>query len=316
MAGFKPKNSGKTNGDGNFEQRNFPTPKNGARKARVSLIVDLGVQAREDFEDPVTKELKPQKPCQQVVVFADLVQDVVDYGGPIGKAQYRLLLNKAFAGVVQGVNFTAVPPKDAKGNMIAGKEWGFHPANLLTKLAKAVGKPEVITSMDISELLDMPFVADVEVIEKDSEKKDKDGNPIIYRNVNFKGASKVGMHCTGEFDDDGNEVEVEDAVAPLKQPALCITFDNATADVIKFIRPNLIKMIKLAEDYAGSQMQAAIEEFEKTQSNKPANNDTDTDDTPADTPKEKPVAKKPVAKKVAVKAPVDTSDMDDDIPFN
>lgn len=322
MAGFKPKNSGKGNSGGDtFERGPQPVPKNqGARKARVSLIVDLGIQKREDFEDPVSKETRPQKPCQQVVVFADLVQDIVDYGGTIGKAQYRLMLNKSFAGLVQGVNFAAVPPKDAKGNLIAGKPWGLHPANLLTKLAKATGKTEIIPDegphgMDISLLLDQPFIADIEVTEKDAGKADKDGNPIIYRNVNFKGASKIGMRGTGEFDEEGSEIEVEDTVAPLKQPARCITFDDATVEDIKFIRANLIKIIKLAENYAGSQMQKAIEEFEAGKGSN-SSSDAGSDDAGDDAPAEKPTpVKKTTAKKTA-KAPVDnSSDMDDDIPF-
>lgn len=327
---FKPKNKGNGgNGGGSFEPRNFPTPKAGARKARISLIVDLGTQKRKDFEDPATKELKPQKPCQQVAVFADLVNDVVDYGGSIGKAQYRLLLNKSFGGVLEGINFTTVPPKDKDGKLIEGKPWSLHPANLLTKLAKAVGKTEIIyddnseSSLDISLLLDQPFIADVEVTEKDSGKEDKDGNPIIYKNVNFKGASKVGMRSTGDVDDDGNEIEVPDTVAALKAEPKCITFDNATKEDIKFIRANLIKIIKLAEDYAGSQMQKAIEEFEAEQKASGASNDDNGDDsgednsgdTPAEDKKaDKPKAtgKKPAAKKEKASVEVDP---DEDVPF-
>ena len=66
--------------------------------ARISLIVDIGTQERPDFEEKDKQgnviEVKPQKPAQQVVVFADLVDQVVDYGGDIGEKQYRLMLNK------------------------------------------------------------------------------------------------------------------------------------------------------------------------------------------------------------------------------
>src|SRR5438477_4746932 len=125
---FKPKSNG--NGGGNFEQRNFPTPKSGARRARLSLIVDLGTQERDDVwekDGKLVKEgtegavAKPQKPAHQIAVFADLVNDVVDYGGDIGEAQYRLMLNKGFKGEIQGVNFNKVPPMDAKGNLMEGK---------------------------------------------------------------------------------------------------------------------------------------------------------------------------------------------------
>lgn len=316
---FTPANANRPdNGGGDYTPRNFPTPNKGPRRARVSLIVDLGTQEREDIHElngkavPAGTEgatVKPQKPCQQVAVFADLVNDVVDYGGDIGKAQYRLLLNNSFAGKLKGINFTASPPKDANGKTIEGKKWGFHPQNLLTKLANAVGKPEVIESMDISQLLGQQFIADVDVSEKPAGKNDAEGNPIIYKNVNFKAANKPApvMKDTGEVDEDGNAIEVEEVptYAPLKAKPLCITFANAKAEDIQFIRSNIIKQIKLASNYAGSEMQKAIEAYEASKA---------TGDAPAEgavAPAKKPAAK-PAAKP---KAPVDNSDMDDDIPF-
>jgi hypothetical protein len=317
---FKPKNAGKPRNEGDFERGPRPVPKSGPRKARVSLIVDLGVQKRDDFEDEKTGETKPQKPCAQVAVFADLVQDVVDYGGTIGKAQYRLCLNKSFKGDIEGINFTATPPKDAKGQIIKGKPWGFHPQNMLTKLAKAVGKPEIAldegpSGMDISLLLNEPFIADVDVKEVVSDtKKDDDGNPIVYRNVNFKGPSKVPMVETDELDEDGNAIEKPAPVAELKTPALCITFDNAKAEDIKFIRRNLINKIKLAENYAGSQMQKAIEEFEAGNAGSGAAADDDGGEPESqEHPKEKVTNKSPRAKP-AEKKPVPKDDTED-TPF-
>jgi hypothetical protein len=311
---FKPKNAGKSSSsNGNFEDtRNFPVPKGGPRKARVSLIIDLGEQNREDFEDPKTKELKPQKPAHQVAIFADLVSDVVDYGSNVGKQQYRLMLNKSFQGVVQGINFQAVPPRDANGDMIEGKKWGLHPANLLTKLAKAVDLERVTIDdgpdgMDISLLLNQPFMAQVEVKETEGKKKDANGDPIIYKNVHFKGASPVPM----VEDDDGNEAPMP--VAKLTQPARCITFDDATVEDIQFIRGNLLTMIKNANDYAGSQMQKAIEEFEsKGKGGKKAADEGDEEEeAPA-----KPAAKTP-KKPTAPKKPVPQDDDDEDVtsPF-
>lgn len=312
---FKPKNAG--NGEprgGDFEPRNLPTPKEGNRKARVSLIIDIGTQERDDFEDPVTKETKPQKPCQQVIVFADLVNDVVDYGGKIGKQQYRLMLNKSYQGVPAGINFTTTAPKDAKGNTIEGKPWGLHPRNALTILAKAVGKEEITyegkhaESLDISLLLDEPFMANVEVKKtphKDS-KKDKDGNLIVYTNVNYKGATPVP---TVE-DDDGNETPMP--VAKLTQPARCITFDSATEEDIQFIRPSIIKLIKQANDYAGSQMQAAIEAYEAK--NASSGSDGDDEQEQEEAPKAKSKAKETAKPKAKPKAAPD-DDLEDDVPF-
>lgn len=324
---FKPKKSGGGNG-GDFTPRNFPTPFNGSEKgvtqvrpARVSLIVDLGEQNRKDIYELNGKlvpegtdgaETKTQKPADQVAVFVDLVSNIVDYGGEVGKQPYRHMLNKGFKGEIEGINFGQVPPKDANGKLLEGKPWTFHPQNMLTKLAKATGLNElgVGDNTDIEQLLDQALNITLEVKETNSGKKDKDGNDIVYKNVNTKGLSPLAPVDTGEVDDDGNPVEALPTVRPLKNPALCITFDNATKDDIKWIRRDLIKKIKLANNYAGSNMQKAIEAYEAETGT--ASNDDGGDDAPAEKPAAKPKAapakpKKPVAPNF--------SDMDDDIPF-
>ena len=63
------------------------------------------------------------------------------------------------------------------------------------------------------------------------------------------------------LDDDDEPMQV----AELNTPAKCITFQNAKADDIKFIRKKLIDTIKLANDYAGSNMEKAIKEYEAQQ---------------------------------------------------
>ena len=292
---FRPKNSNTPRPSNSGENTGlFPVPKAGSRKARVSLIVDLGEQNRPDFEDEKTGETRPQKPCQQVAVFADLVNDTVDYGGTIGKQHYRLLLNKTFAGEITGINFMFVPPKDAKGKIIEGKEWTLHPANILTKLAKATNNTDVITSGNIEELLNAPFMAQVEVKEKDSGKTNDASEPIIYRNVNYKGCSEVPL------DDDDQPMQV----AELNTEAKCITFQNAKVEDIRFIRKKLIDMIKLANDYAGSNMEKAIQAFEAQQNS----------DAPEEAEEEKPKPTKPADKKPAKKEP-EPDDDDDEAPY-
>ncbi len=313
MDDFTPSNAGNSNTEYTGEQRNFPVPKAGSRRARVSLIVDLGTQERADIwkkpDGTVVNEgtegaaAFEQKPVQQVVVFADLVNDTVDYGGEIGKAHYRLMLNASFAGVVKGINFSKSPPMDAKGKKIEGKEWALHPQNLLTKLAKATGKEEIIESAKINQLLNMPFMADVEVKETDSGKQDKDGNDIVYKNVNYKGASKVAPVATGEQDENGDDIETIPVFNELKTAPACITFSNAKKEDIKWIRQNIIKMIKQANNYAGSNMEKAIQAFEAEK--KAANEDGEA---------EKP-AKAPAKKAAAPKKPVAQDIPDDDIPF-
>ena len=293
---FKPKNANSTS---QFKDDNFnsPVPRGGSRKARISLIVDLGIQERDDFEDAVTKELKPQKPCQQVVVFADLTSDVVDYGGNIGKAPYRLMLNGQFDRKIKGINFTATAPKDAKGNILAGKPWGFHPASLLTKVAKAVKKHDVITSMDITQLLDIPLMITVDVNEKNSGKLNAKGEEIIYKNVNYKGCSEVPL-------DDNDEPIV---VAELQCKPLCITFDDAQPQQIKFIRKAVLELIKQATNYEGSQMQKAIELFEAGAFDE---DETETKVATKEAPKVTKAVTKPKAKPV-----FDEDDGSDPLPF-
>jgi hypothetical protein len=294
---------------GDFEDRNQPVPRSGSRKARISLIVDMGVQDREDFEDEKTGEKKPQKPCQQVAVYADLVADNVDYGGNIGKQQYRLCLNKSFMGKITGVNFVTGPAKDAKGNILKDKPWCLHPQNALTKLAKVTGLEHIIhdtdkpESLDISLLLNQPFMANVEVKETPHKegKKDKDGNLIVYRNVNYKGPAPVPE------DDDGEPMPIAD----LKQTPRCITFDNATVEDIQFIRAGLLKQIKLANNYVGSQMQKAIEAYEAA--NGGASGNDDGEEQQEEAPKTA-APKKPAAPKAKPKsAPVEEED--EDTPF-
>lgn len=299
---FKPQSANRTGG--NFdESRNYPAPKDGSRPARVSLIVDLGTQEREPIykigdkivtEDTEGAVATPQKACQQVAIFVDLTSDNVDYGGSIGTAPYRLLLNKNFKGVVQGINLTTVAPTDAKGKLIQGKPWSFHPNSVITKLSKAIEKEEILSSLDIDELLNGAFMADVEVkkTEDKNGKKGADDKVIVYTNVNYKGAAKVPVI----ENDAGEDVKVK--VRALTLPARSIQFDTATKDDIQFIRSNLRKQIKLAKNYAGSAMEKAIQAFEAEQESKGTGNESN-DDTPAEKPSEQTTKKntpKPVSK--------------------
>lgn len=300
---FKSMNVGGGSSDREYEPRNYPTPKAGLRPARISLIVSLGVQKRPDYEE-AGKAPKPQKDCLQVAVFADLPKDVVDYGGDIGMKQYRLLLNKSFKGEVQGINFFTTSTKDADGNVLTNKPWGLHPASLLTKLFKAIGRDELVyepkprAGVDIEPLLGQAVMIDVEVKKTPdkNDKKDKDGNVIVYTNVNFKGVAPVPE------DYPIGDLEVEPKI---------IHFDNATKDDIQLIRANLLKQIKLAVDYPGSKMQKAVEAWEAENGKKGGSDEQEQDEQPTPAKEEKK-ADKPKSK-VPPKQKVE--EMDDDVPF-
>lgn len=301
---FKPKKTGGSGGTGPREDFKMPVPEDGNQPARISLIVDLGTQEREDFVDPNTKETKPQAPVQQLAIYADLVDNIVDYGGSIGEQPYRLALHKSFKGELSGVNFNASPPRDAEGNLIQGKIWTFHPANLLTKLAKATGNTQILgenedDNMDIEQLLGESLFIDVQVKQNTSDKLDKDGEKIVYTNVNAKTFATVPRVK-------GKPMPVED----LAMEPLLITFDNVTPETVKFLRADVRRKIKLATDYVGSKMQKVLEEYEATLGT------GETKGKSEDKPKEKPKAKaEPKAKAKAKKEDSEEEDFDDDIPW-
>lgn len=290
---FKPDNA-KTFASSNAPAtpRNFPTPRAGSRPGRVSLIVDLGVQEREPDDKG-----NPRKPCRQLALFVDLMKDIVDYGGDIGKQPYRLMINKSFKGDIQGINFLATPPKDAEGNIIQGGKWGLHPASPLTKLAKACGRPEVVHEMVADRLLDASVRCIVEVKETEDKngKKDADGNVIVYKNVNFKGFTELVEN------DDG---DLETVPALTHQPR-CVTFKNATLEDVKWLRKDIIAKIKKATDYEGSVIQKVIEEFE-------AGNGEE--DKVVASPAKVDAPKRQEAKPAPSK-PIEQDSLDEDLPF-
>lgn len=242
----------------------YPVPEGGNQAARISLIVDIGTQQR-FFEDKDTKEVTEKKPAKQVIVFADLVDQVVDYGGDIGEKQYRLMLNNSFKGDIKGVDFIGMPPRDADGNMINGKLWTFHPTSLLTKVAKATGCDSILgvtpeDNMDIAQLLGKAFYADVQVISTDSGKKNDKGEAIIYNNVNFKGASKLPMVK-------GKPLEVEE----LQVTPLILNHNNVTAETVTLLRGKVLHMMKLAPEYSGSALEKLLSATGSSQSDDKAN---------------------------------------------
>lgn len=261
MAGFTPRQEKKkTNTTG---QRVFPTPKRaGARPARISVIVDLGVQPRKDFEDPKTGEIKPQKPVQQVAIFADLVRDVVDYGPEVGEKPYRLMLNKNFRGEIEGISFQTVPQRDANGKML-DREWIFHPASVLTKLANATDTKEIITpgkhNADISRLLGKPLYITIDITENEGKKALPDGTKPIFRNVKVKGFSQV------PWDDEKDAPMTVPEMHPDAPPVL-ISFNQVTPESFRFLRRDVLAMMQTAPEYAGSHLEKLVKAAEEAES--------------------------------------------------
>jgi hypothetical protein len=248
--------------------------KGGNRPARISLIVDLGNQEREEFQeeykakdDKHIKALKaggylseedgkqminiPQKPQDQVAVFVDLTSDVVDYGGDIGKQPFRMIVNKSFKGDVAGIGFAGTYSFDNKGNVLKDKGFTFHSNSVLTKLAKATKQEQIVSgqgndNMDVTQLLGHALMVTVDKTETDDK---------VY--LNYKGCSEVPMIPSDPTDPDSDEVLMN--VKPLANEAIIITFDNVTPELKKWIRGDVAKKIKKATNYKGSKMQEVLE---------------------------------------------------------
>jgi hypothetical protein len=247
------------------------------------LIVDLGTQEREpstkDYNPNDLKQVEaltngswlltvngkevlhtPRKPVQQVAVLADLLNDVVDYGGDNGKQPYRVLLNASFKGDIKGVDLAGCYSYDDQGKRLEDRPYTFHQQSLLTKLAKATKTLAMIDggadNMDVSLLSGKAFMAQIAV---------NTSGENTY--VNYKGCSEVPLI----EDEDGNEAPLK--VKPLTNEARVITFDSVTEDDVKFLRGDLVKKIKQALNYNGSKMQAVLESTAKApqQATEPSN---------------------------------------------
>lgn len=259
---FKPARAANSNSD-NYEEHKFPTPKAGVRPGRISLIVDLGIQKQEDYEDPKTKERTPRKPAHKVAYFADLTSDVVDYGGGIGEQPYRLALFPTYKNIVNGSNFSAVPPK-SKGGL-----WTFHSNSLHAKLARATGTEEIISegddNQDISLLLGKAARFQVEVKERETDYLDDDGNKKVFTDVKFKGvmSTEVPSDPT-DPDSEMTNIKVND----LHMEPMLITWDGVTEEQIKYLRKDIRHTIKQAVNYEGSRMQMLLEKHEGGSENK------------------------------------------------
>lgn len=248
--------------------------KGGQRPARISLIVDLGEQRKTnadvEYNPNNTKHQKlvaegtqiesrngkqfisvpPSKVSgQEVAVFADLVSDVVDYGEPLGKQPYRVLLNHSFKGEIKGVPFEGSYPYVEGVGMNFDGPFTFHNKNLLNRLAVATGNTQILSgdnndpnNMDVTQLLNGAFFA---LMDK------KEAGDKCY--VNFKGANPPPP----SFDAEGNEVPMQ--VKESSNTPLLITFDNVTEDTAKFLNGMVVKKIKQAINYPGSNMQKILE---------------------------------------------------------
>lgn len=268
---FKPAQTESSGSEGGYEKIDYNAlnmqVKGGNRPARIGLIVDLGVQNREDLEmeykpdehkdlTPFERDGKqyvtiPRKPAQEIAMFADLTSDVVDYGD-IGKQSYRLLMNKSYMGNIQGISFSGCYSFDKQGQILKDKGFTFHSNSIITKTAKATCQEQIISgsgddNMDVAQLLGKPLMVQVDKTEKDGGK--------CY--INFKGVAQVPMIPSDPSDPDSEEVMM--TIKEATQPAMLITFDTINEENKKYLNGMVVNKIKQATNYVGSKMQEVLE---------------------------------------------------------
>ena len=188
----------------------------------------------------VNAQVRQPKDRQEIAVFADLVGNVVDYGNDIGKKPFRVMLNKSWKGEIRGLGLAVVPPQKQGG------VWTFAPNSMLTELAKVTRQTTITDGSVKNDLNNIGLILGkslmVDVV------KTEDGDKIY---VNVKGISSVPSALAKMID--------YSLVNPVG-----ISFDDVTVESLKAagIRGSIIKKIKQANNYQGSKMQKAIEEYE------------------------------------------------------
>lgn len=188
----------------------------------------------------VNAQVRQPKDRQEIAVFADLVGNVVDYGGEIGQKPFRVMLNKSWKGEIRGLGLAVVPPQKQGG------VWTFAPNSMLTELAK-VTRQNTITDGSVKNNLNNIGLILGKSLMVDVVKTEE--NDKVY--VNVKGISSVPSALAKMID--------YSLVNPVG-----ISFDDVTVESLKSagIRGSIIKKIKQANNYQGSKMQKAIEAYE------------------------------------------------------
>lgn len=285
---------------GSGEGFNYPKFKQGEEgvynvAARISVLCDLGIQSRPDFVEEYDDSEKgqtyekhkaalersknpatlyedngktyisiPQTDVRACAMFVDYPNERVDYGD-LGEKAYRQLINgRDFkTGDIRGFALTVSHPRSPDGKQMKDKPKTFSPRSTIAQLAKATGVSMIKNGNDITQLVNVPFLATVE------NKITGSGN--VFTKFSSAAPLVEGMQVP-ELDDE----------------PLIISFENATAEQIKFLWKNVVAQIKKAKDYEGSQIQKAIQEYEAEANNGsgPENNsdqssDDNTDDDSA-----------------------------------
>lgn len=199
-------------------------------RAKEMTGKDVGYTKHDDGFEVACSIYKP-KDAQEVAIFADFPDTMVEYGS-LGKMPYRIMLNNSFKGVIKGMVLAAAPPK-TKGGI-----WTFAGNSILSKLAYATKQTQIVEdgndNMNIGLLLGKPLLVDLR----------KSGNFI-----NAKGFMSL---MKGQV------------VGELPATPVGLSFDGATVEAVEAacLRKAIKDKIKAAKNYSGSAMEKAIEQAE------------------------------------------------------
>jgi len=227
------------------------------------------------------------KPSQEVVYVYDLVDTYVDYGfegqEPLQYRHYGVRRNFK-TGHISGIGLSA-ERKDGKEVL---RSMSTH-----AKLAKMVGKPEIIKSCDITGLLNQPVGIPVEHNDKGEK---------LY--LKFKSPQAL------------SKKQLKMGVTELDCEPVVVDFDSVTAEILEKakLRKDIVEKIKSALNYEGSQIQKAIQELESKKS-EVNNNKDDSEKKENKKGKPKKDKKEKTKKEKKSKPPVeDKTSEDEDMP--
>lgn len=155
-------------GDGNAT---YVLPKEGARPARLMSIIDLGIQHQEPYQGKV------KKPCQQIILGFDLVDDLDDDGNTVRLSTGYFPLNVSIDFKTKKLHeksklfgiIKALDPLDEKFNDDFENLLG-EPCIVNVKLVKRDDKTyanfdgagPMIEGLEVSESTSEPFVFDMD----------------------------------------------------------------------------------------------------------------------------------------------------------
>lgn len=179
-----------------------------------------------------------------LVIMADLVDNIVDYGGDIGEKPYRIMLNRVWDKKIYGFPLKKVPPATEGGT------WTVKGNSKLAELANATDNKHLLeVDLEDANWFELAGAG----MNISIGKKGADNQYInIGKCVGLKKNRKTGA--------------VEEIGDLLQEPTV-IMFDDVTVEELEeaHLRYDVIKLIKSAQNYEGSMMQEALEEYEERQ---------------------------------------------------